>query len=326
MFIEQKNEYRMVGVIMKNTQKLSSGQKAIVTTGAFVITFISICMFFRSDIKFLLTSKSIERTYGNTAENNYYLEDNFNYVEPYTKAEVNSKQEIINSIYYLINSGVTYSKRYCGKEYTECYNDMTSISNDTDLLSILNNFVHPYNSFDSITFNYDNNNIEITINHTYTDEEIKELNTIVDQIISKNITNTMSSKEKIKAIHDYIINTTDYDQLKSNDINDQTYKSNTAYGVLVEKHGICSGYSDAMAIFLNKLNIINYKISNDQHIWNLVFLDGTWYHLDLTWDDPISTTNITRDNYFLITNDVLAKLADNVHYYDKNTFTELNEK
>lgn len=309
---------------MENNQKLSPGQKAIVTVGAFVITFISICMFFKNDIKFLLTSRSIERNYGQTSENSYFIEDNFNFIDPYDKAEVNSKQDIINSIYYLINSGATYSERYCGKEYTECYNDMTAVSNDTDLLSVLNNFVHPYNSFDSITFSYNNDIIEITINHTYSPQEINEINTLVDQIITNNIQDNMTSKDKIKAIHDYIINNTDYDQLKTENIEDTTYKSNTAYGVLVEKYGICSGYSDTMAIFLNKLNIINYKISNDQHIWNLVFLDGNWYHLDLTWDDPISDTNITRDNYFLITNDVLKKLGDDVHYFDNTIFTELN--
>ena len=308
---------------MENNQKLNPGQKAIVTVGAFVITFISICMFFKNDIRFLLTSRSIERNYGQTSENSYFIEDNFNFVEGYNKAEVNSRQDIINSIYYLINSGATYSERYCGKEYTECYNDMTSISSDTDLLSVLNNFVHPFNSFDSITFNYDNNIIQITINHAYTPKEINQINTIADKIIADNITDNMTSKDKIKAIHDHIINNTDYDQLKTENIEDTTYKSNTAYGVLVEKYGICSGYSDTMAIFLNKLNIINYKISNDQHIWNLVFLDGQWYHLDLTWDDPISDKNITRDNYFLITKDILTKLDDNVHYYNENIFTEL---
>lgn len=308
---------------MENNQKLNPGQKAIVTVGAFVITFISICMFFKNDIRFLLTSRSIERNYGQTSENSYFIEDNFNFVEGYNKAEVNSRQDIINSIYYLINSGATYSERYCGKEYTECYNDMTSISSDTDLLSVLNNFVHPFNSFDSITFNYDNNIIQITINHAYTPEEINQINTIADKIIADNITDNMTSKDKIKAIHDHIINNTDYDQLKTKNIEDTTYKSNTAYGVLVEKYGICSGYSDTMAIFLNKLNIINYKISNDQHIWNLVFLDGQWYHLDLTWDDPISDKNITRDNYFLITKDILTKLDDDVHYYNENIFTEL---
>jgi transglutaminase/protease-like cytokinesis protein 3 len=307
---------------MKKSNNLSSGQKAIVTVGAFVITFITICTFFKSDIKFLVTSKKIEREYGKTQENSYFLEDNFEYVENFTKSEVNSKKEIINSIYYLINSGETHSKKYCGKEYTECYNDMTEISNDTDLLSLLNNFVHPFNSFDSMTFDFDNNVIEITINHTYSKEEIDKLNTKVDEIINENIKDTMSARDKIKTIHDYIINNTDYDTLKTDNANDTTYKSNTAYGVLFENYGICSGYSDAMALFLNKLNFINYKISNDQHIWNLVYLDGEWLHLDLTWDDPVSEINITRDNYFLITTNTLNLLDDKVHYYNDNIFSE----
>lgn len=307
---------------MKKKQKLTPGQKAIVTVGAFVITFITVCTFLKSDIKFLLTSRSVERKYGETTENSYFLEDNFNYVENYTKSEVSSRQDIINSIYYTINSGTTYSEKYCSQGYTECYNDMMSISNDTDLLSLLNNYVHPYNSFDSITFNFDDNVIEITIKHTYSKEDKEKINTIVNEIIKENIKDNMSTKDKIKTIHDYIINKTNYDTLKTKNINDETYKSNTAYGVLLENYGICSGYSDAMAIFLNELNIINYKISNDQHIWNLVFLDGTWYHLDLTWDDPVSEKNITRDNYFLIKTDTLKKLDDNVHYFKNDYFPE----
>ena len=301
---------------------LSAGQKAIITVGAFVITFLTVCTFFKSDISFMLTSRSVERKYGNTSPNTYFVEDNFKYVEGYTKPEVNSKDEIIGAIYYLINSGVSYSERYCGKNYKNCYNDMTAISNDTDLLSLLNNFVHPYNSFDSITFNYDEDVIQIKISHTYSDEEIKEIDKKVEKIIDDNVTDNMTTKDKIKVIHDYIINNTDYDTLKTKDVNDKTYKSNTAYGVFFEGYGICSGYSDAMAIFLDKLNIINYKISNDQHIWNLVYLDGVWYHLDLTWDDPVSDKNVTRDNYFLITTKNLEKLADNVHYYNKAIFVE----
>ena len=290
--------------------------------GSFVITFVLVCMFFQSDIKFLLTSRTVERKYGKIAVNNFFTEDNFEYVENYEKAEVNSKQDIINSIYYLINSGSTYTEKYCGKNYKECYNDMNSISNDTEGLSILNNYVHPFNSFESITFNFDSNVIEIEIKHTYEEEEKTNIMKKVNDIINKNIKNNMSTKDKIKAIHDYIINNTDYDTLKSENIKDTTYKSNTAYGVLVEHYGICSGYSDTMALFLNELNIINYKISNDQHIWNLVYLDGSWLHLDVTWDDPVSNKNITRDNYFLITTRTLNKLDDDVHYFSNQLFPE----
>lgn len=301
---------------------MSWGQKLIVTVGSFVITFITVCTFFKNDINFLLTTRSIERIYGKTSENSYFIEDYFSYVDNYENAEIHSKKELINSIYYLINSGISYSKRYCAKEYTDCYRDIETISNDTNLLSILNNYVHPYNSFDSIIFNFDNTIVEIEIKHTYTKEEIKQLDAKTDEILKEIISDNMSTKDKIKAIHDYIINNTEYDTLKTKDIHDTTYKSNTAYGVLFEQHGICSGYSDAMKIFLDKLNIINYKVSNDQHIWNLVLLDENWYHLDLTWDDPVSDKNITRDNYFLITYNNLKLLDDDVHYFDKEIFKE----
>lgn len=301
---------------------MSFGQKMIVFVGAFVITFITVCTIFKSDISFLLTSRRVERNYGQTAENSYFIEDNFNYVDNYEKAEVHSKEEIIDSIYYLINSGITYSERYCAKDYETCYQDMEDISNDTNLLSILNNYVHPYNSFDSIIFNFDDDVIEIEIKHTYSKEDIEKINSIVDKVIQENVKTNDSTKDKIKAIHDYIINNTEYDTLKTKNVNDTTYKSNTAYGVLVEGYGICSGYSDTMKIFLDKLNIVNYKISNDQHIWNLVLLDGEWVHLDLTWDDPVSEKNITRDNYFLISTKTLKLLDDDVHYFNTSVFSE----
>ena len=301
---------------------MSKGQKVILFAGSFVITIVTICTFFKNDIRFLLTSKKVEREYGRTQENHYFTVDNFSFVDNYEDAEIHSRDELIDSIYYLINSGVNYSERYCAKDYTSCYQDMESISSDTNLLSILNNYVHPYNSFDSIIFNFDDRVIEIEIKHTYSQEEISQISQKIDELIKKNVTSDMSVKEKIKSIHDYIINHTEYDTLKTSDINDTTYKSNTAYGVLFQGYGICSGYSDAMKLFMDQLNIINYKVSNDQHIWNLVYLDGKWLHLDLTWDDPVSDKNITRDNYFLIPYQKLILLDDDVHYFDTSIFTE----
>ena len=140
--------------------------------------------------------------------------------------------------------------------------------------------------------------------------------------IKELIPSDMPTQDKIKTIHDYIINNTKYDKLKNDNINDTTYKSNTAYGVLIEGYGICSGYSDTMAIFLNKLDIKNYKISNNTHIWNLVYVNGKWVHLDTTWDDPISEFNENRDTYFLISYDELKKLDDKTHIFDKNVYQE----
>ena len=144
----------------------------------------------------------------------------------------------------------------------------------------------------------------------------------MDRVISDKTNNDMPIKEKIRIIHDYIIDNTSYDKLKNDDINDTTYKSQTAYGALIEGYATCNGYADAMAIFLDKLNVINYKISNDKHIWNLVYLDGKWYHLDLTWDDPISENNVNRDTYFLITTSELENLNDDTHNFNKDIYSE----
>lgn len=301
---------------------MEKGQKIILSIGILMIIVVTICAFFKNDIEYMVISKNIERLYGTTTENEYFIEDNFNYVDNYEDAILTSKEDIINSIYFLLNSGITYSERYCAKEYTNCYNDINEISSNTELLTNLNNYVHPYNSFDNISFSFDSEIVQIKITRIYTQEEIQKINTIVNDVIENYLEDSMSITEKIRIVHDYIIDNADYDTLKTKNRKDTTYKSNTAYGVLIESYGICSGYSDTMAIFLNKLNVINYKISNDQHIWNLVYIDGNWVHLDLTWDDPISDQNITRDNYFLITTKNLETLNDGVHYYDKTTFKE----
>ena len=148
---------------------------------------------------------------------------------------------------------------------------------------------------------------------------IKNKKVIIDLILSAI---SLVGIKVVYLIHDYIINHTEYDKLKYENKNDDTYKSNTAYGVLIEGYGTCNGYADAMEIFLDKMNIINYKISNEEHIWNLVYLDGKWYHLDLTWDDPISDININRDTYFLINTKTLEKINDGTHTFDKNIYSE----
>ena len=79
-----------------------------------------------------------------------------------------------------------------------------------------------------------------------------------------------------------------------------------------------------MAIFLNKMNIPNYRISSVNHVWNLVYLDGKWLHLDLTWDDPVVNTkeNLLLHNFFLINSDELKKKNTGQHDYDANIFLE----
>lgn len=309
-------------------KKKNKGGKLIIVIGVISIVLVTICAFNKENIKYKYYEYTMNKKYSSQVANEYYIEDNFNYVENYTDIGIKNKEELINFIYYTLNSGIPHTERYIKKEYTNYQNDINILSSNNgkdfkEIISLLNNFVHPYNSSNNININYGGKyKIGITINKAYTNEEINQINEVVDKVIKEKITNNMPPKEKIKIIHNYIIDNTQYDKLKYEDKNDKTYKSNTAYGVLIEGYGTCNGYADAMAIFLDKLNIINYKISNEKHIWNLVYLDGSWYHLDLTWDDPISDININRDIYFLITTEKLEELNDGTHNFDKTIYTE----
>lgn len=300
----------------------------IIVIGIVSIIIVTICAFNKESITHNYYEYTIDKKYSNYATNEYFIEDNFNYVNNYTNTGINNKEELIDFIYYTLNSGIPHIERYIDINYKEYNNDIKILTaNDgegfKEKISILNNFVHPYNSSNNIKLTYGGNyTLGITVNKAYSEKEIEEINKVIDKVIDDKITNSTPTKEKIKIIHDYIIDNTEYDKLKYENKEDTTYKSNTAYGVLIEGYGTCNGYADAMAIFLNKMNIINYKISNNEHIWNLVYIDGNWYHLDLTWDDPISDMNINRDTYFLITTETLEKLNDGTHIFNKEIYKE----
>lgn len=290
--------------------------------GIISIIFVTIINFYPEEVRNFIDDTFNKKEYIIAKPNNYYLESNFNYIKNYTD-DVSNKEELLDYIYYVINTGSDYADGECTIEYTDCVKDLNDIANDEKNLSVINNFVHPYNSFKTISFTYnDRGEFSMIIEHIYTPEEISELNYIIDNKLKELITDNMSNVEKIKSIHDYIIDNTKYDTLKTENISDTTYKSNTAYGVLMQGYGICSGYSDTMAIFLNKLNIPNYKISNDSHIWNLVYINGLWAHIDATWDDPVSEFNENRDTYFLISTEELNKLNDKTHFFDKQIYKE----
>lgn len=290
--------------------------------GILAILIVTVINFYPNEVREFIDEHILKKEYIIAKANDYYLDNNYEYFQNYTD-DVSNKEELINYIYYVINTGSEYADGECTKEYTNCVKDLNEIANDETKLSIMNNFVHPFNSFKTISFSYnDNGKFSLIIEHIYTKEEISTINYIVDNKIKEIITDNMTNEEKVKQVHDYIIDNTTYDTLKTNNINDTTYKSNTAYGVLVQGYGICSGYSDAISIFLNKLNIENYKISNNTHIWNLVYLNGIWSHLDATWDDPISKYNENRDTYFLISYDKLTSLNDNTHSFDKTIYKE----
>ena len=88
--------------------------------------------------------------------------------------------------------------------------------------------------------------------------------------------------------------------------------------------GICGGYSDAMAIFLTRFGIENYKIASSNHVWNLVKVNENWYHLDLTWDDPVTSdgSDAIIDDFFLIDTYTLQNRDLTQHSFNRSIYQE----
>jgi len=268
------------------------------------------------------------------APNNYKRDYNFNFIEQTDDFEPNNKKDIMNIIYTMLNNGWTDFTFFCPTDYVNCLNDVEEIINDRILISNINNFVPIYNSYNQISVNMNNfGRVNIIVDRLYSDELINKIKYKVDEIYNSLIKEEMTNREKIKVIHDYIINNTSYDEERSEDVKNSTvislkHPSNLAYGPLFTGKAICGGYSDAMALFLDKMGIKNYKISSSNHIWNLVYIDNEWKHLDLTWDDPVLANgkNAITDIFFLISTEELKKKNTSEHNFDENIFKEAKKE
>lgn len=286
----------------------------------FIIIIYSI-IYYKDSITEFIYNKFIYSIDPNIENNNNYSVDyNFLYVKKTTDFYAKDKKDLMNILFTGINNGSDNFYFFC--IYDECEDDINEITNHQ--INNLNNFVHPYNSFKKLNVTIDNlGKIEVNVTKVYTNEEIIKIDKEINKIYNKIINNNMSSKDKITKFHNYIIDNTKYDkEYIDNNIIDIDSPSHNAIGVLFNGKALCSGYTDVMAIFLNKLKIPNYRISSENHIWNFVFLDN-YYHIDLTWDDPVNDNSDIRLNTFnLITTKELESLNVDSHNYDKNIFLE----
>lgn len=260
-----------------------------------------------------------------TDRNEYYRDYDFMYLKNTDNFKPSNKQDLINIFYTVINAGKDDFTFYCPKKYKNCINDVKSLAKDQITLSNINNFVHPFNSFKNISTKTDTlGKVNIHVTKSYTPTDIKLVKESVQSIKKEIFNKNLSTEDQLKVIHDYIIDNSKYDSNRT-DNNVIEYKSDIAYGPLVEGYGICGGYTDAFLLFLEELNIKSYKISSDSHIWNAVNLYNNWYHIDLTWDDPVTNTGdqIIEHNFFMIDTNKLLKEEKLQHNFNQNVYREL---
>lgn len=300
-------------------------KKALATLGLLLI-FIGVFLMKKDDINTIINKYfKLNNIVTLGDKNEYYRDYDFDFVQNTNNFRPNNYQDLLNIYYTVLNAGKSNFTFYCPNSYDNCLSDVKKLANDQDTLSDINNYVHPFNGFDHIESEYDSlGRVTINIIRSYDDNDIKMITSKIDELLPQLVSNTNSLENNIKNVHDYIVNNSKYDSNRS-DNGVTSYKSDTAYGPLFEGYALCGGYTDLMELFLERMNIKSFKVSSENHIWNAVYFNNNWKHLDLTWDDPVASDGkeYLEYNYFLIDTDQLLTLEQTEHNFNLEHYKEL---
>ncbi|MDR2532031.1 MAG: dockerin type I domain-containing protein [Oscillospiraceae bacterium] len=141
-------------------------------------------------------------------------------------------------------------------------------------------------------------NFRISLNYFMTSNEYRAAKRRFDNAVAEALDyakNADTEFEKALALHDYLVLNTVYDSDSLNHFLNTgkvlRHSSHTAYGALVNGTAVCDGYSKAYMYLLNRVGVENRIITgtarNVPHAWNVVKIDGAWYHVDVTFNDPL---------------------------------------
>lgn len=144
-------------------------------------------------------------------------------------------------------------------------------------------------------------------------------------LLGEIITEEMSDYEKELAVHDWMIAWAEYDQaaLSSLPGAQPTPDSDNPYGFFTGRAAICTGYTSTFQLLMDLLDIECVTVEGtayngtEDHAWNMVRLDGDWYCVDVTWDDPVSSTPVSpaaAHMYFNVTSDFMRQFG---HQWDE---------
>ena len=225
-------------------------------------------------------------------------------VAPVAKITVVNEEELADAMYsYFSSFSPTFEIQYTGnmmrieKVIEAAYNEALK----------RNDYVYGHMSEHSIRYEYNNKKATIYGKQSYlmTPEQANYVEINVQDILKSIVRNSMSDLEKVKAVNDYIVSQTVYTK--------ETHSSpHSAYTVLAERGGVCQGYALLAHLMIQKLGIetkyiVGY-VGEIGHAWNLVKLEGQWYHLDTTWNDPVpDRKGAIRYQYFLVDDRTMAK-------------------
>lgn len=151
-------------------------------------------------------------------------------------------------------------------------------------------------------------------------EYCQRLENEVQKILSQ-VPETGSLYDKILFIHDYIVQNTEYGTDYATIPKTESEMYYNAYGCLVNHRCVCSGYSAAFQLLMQRIGVpcgstVGFATKNGEaHRWNYVLYEDEYYWVDVTWDDPVtlsessssSGTGETSHQFFFITSEELLR-------------------
>ncbi len=226
---------------------------------------------------------------------------------------------------------VTRGLLYCNKNFYIIYRnkDYSAIDIDSMVESIEEDCplavmgVGKYASSSSQNPITEDSIFSFTIEYKYDPEVLLEHRREAEQrafeIIGSNVAYDMPDYLKVKTIHDYIVNNCRYGSDHETNDRPDYY---TAYGALIEGKAVCQGYTQAAQMLFDICGIDNFTVSGSSegqsHTWNAIKLEDQYYHIDMTWDDPVMSdgTDALKYDYYNVDDNTLAK----DHSWDKSRY------
>lgn len=143
-----------------------------------------------------------------------------------------------------------------------------------------------------------------------------ELTQKVEEITAQ-IGENWTPLQKALYLHDYIATHGQYDTISKVDVENKIdERRRDAYGMLIDGIGVCQGYTMAYRLLLDRVGIKSSTVSSDikNHVWNLIQIGDSWYHVDVTWDDPEEDRiGQSQHVYFCLSEDKLKDTNNGAH-------------
>lgn len=160
---------------------------------------------------------------------------------------------------------------------------------------------------------------DLTMTYTMNEEQRTAAKAAVQQQAQQllaGITDSMKPYEREKTIHDRLVQAVEYDVTQSQaDIHN-------LYGALVRGVAVCDGYSHAFQYLLRQAGIPCLFVTGDSagqaHAWNMVQIDGDYYYVDVTWDDPVYETLTEKPVFYAYFNITTQQLLQDHTLDDSN--------